>query len=254
MNNIIKYADSIQVIDDAGINYIYAKNAIRMQTAGNKLELYQGNVKLHSIAYNNITLYTDASQYPGSGTSGYANIAALISVILQNRFFEDSAVGGKSSRVSASLSRPNDTTAYASGDAISDSTATPTYLTFSNVASVPGGSGYIVKLRGMTDLKTFTGKVRLHLFHTAPTAVNDNAVYPLLWSNRANRIGQIDLSAFSTEDSTSSTAAHSSNADIRLHYQCASGSRDLYALVESLSAVTPAANQNFFFEISTDNN
>lgn len=163
------------------------------------------------------------------------------------------AVVGKTVAVNATLTRPADTNAYTALDAISDSVSSPTVLTFNNVARVNNGSGYLTKLRMMTNQSTFIGRIRLHLFHTAPTAINDNAACTLLWANRSNRIGHITLDAASTEGS-GSDAANASAISIRLPFVCAAADRNIYALVETLDGFTPISGQNFFFELTAELN
>lgn len=162
-------------------------------------------------------------------------------------------VGGNTVAVSVEFSRPADTTAYAARDAVANSTSSPTVLTFSNIARVNAGSGYITKARLMTDQSTNTARFRLHLYRTAPTAINDNAAWTLLWANRANRIGFIDFSALQTEG-TGSDAANALNTDIRLAFVCATASRALYGMLETLDAFTPASGQQFMIELSAEAN
>jgi hypothetical protein len=162
-------------------------------------------------------------------------------------------VGGHMEPVSATLTRPADTTAYAAKDAVSDSTSAPTVLTFSKLARVQGGSGYIVKARLMTNQSTNVARFRLHLYHTAPTAINDNAAHTLLWANRAARIGWIDFAACQTEG-TGSDAANALNDTVRLPFSCADTSRHLYGLLEAIDAFTPASAQVFFIELTADLN
>lgn len=162
-------------------------------------------------------------------------------------------VGGNMAAVSAAITRPSDTTAYTAKDAVSDSTSAPTVLTFANLARVNAGSGYIVKGRLMTNQSTNTARFRLHLFHTSPTAINDNSPYTLLWANRANRLGYLDFASCQTEGS-GSDAASALNDTVRLPFVCASGSRAVYGLLEAIDAFTPASGQLFYVELTTDNN
>lgn len=162
-------------------------------------------------------------------------------------------VGGNTAAVSVSFTRPADTTAYAAKDAVSNSTSAPTVLTFSNLARVNAGSGYITKARVMTDQAANVARFRLHLYHTAPTAINDNAQHTILWANRANRIGFIDFDAMQTEG-TGSDAANALNSTIRLAFVCAAASRTIYGLLETRDAFTPANGQNFLIEITSENN
>lgn len=162
-------------------------------------------------------------------------------------------VGGKMASVAVTLTRPSNTDAYTAKDAVTDSTSAPTNLTFTNLARVNAGGGYIVKARLMTNQSTNTARFRLHLYPTAPTAINDNAAYTLLWANRANRIGYIDFAACQTEGS-GSDAANSQNDTVRMPFVCASTSRHLYGLLETLDAFTPASGQIIYIELTSDQN
>jgi hypothetical protein len=61
------------------------------------------------------------------------------------------SVSGQSTVVSANFTRPPDTTNYNSQDIVSNSTSSPVILTFTNIARVNQGSGYIVKARIITN-------------------------------------------------------------------------------------------------------
>ena len=163
-------------------------------------------------------------------------------------------IGGRTVRVAATFARPADTSAYAALDTISTSTSAPVVITFSNMARVNAGSGYITKARIMTDQKTNTARFRLHLFHTAPTLTNDNAAFPLLWADRANRVGKIDFGAMTTEDATNSTCAESLNEAVRLSFTCEAANTALYGILETLDAFTPASGQNFYISLTAEQN
>lgn len=162
-------------------------------------------------------------------------------------------VAGKMATVYVEFTRPSDTTAYAAKDAISNNTSAPAVLTFTNLARVNGGSAYIVKARLMTNLSTDTKRYRLHIYHTAPTPINDNSPFTLLWANRTNRLGYIDFPACATEG-TGSDAAGSLNDTIRHPFVCASGSRHIYGLLETLDAGTPGNAQAYYIELTPDLN
>jgi hypothetical protein len=162
-------------------------------------------------------------------------------------------VGGNEVVVSAAFARPADVAAYASKDVVSNSTSAPIVLTFANLARVNAGSGYLVKARLESDQATNTARFRLHLYHTAPTPINDNAAFTILWANRAKRVGTIDFDALQTEGA-GSDAAYSANKDVRLAFACDAASRTLYGVLETLDPFTPASGQNFFVELAADNN
>ena len=162
-------------------------------------------------------------------------------------------VGTNGVIIGVELIRTADTTAYAVNDAVSNSTSSPTVLTFTNLARANAKSGYLVKARLITDQKANVAQFRLHLFHTTPTAVNDNAAYPLLYANKDKAVGYIDFNAMTTEDATSSDSAFSIWTG-QVHFVCATASRTLYGLLETKTAFTPASGQKFYIELSADNN
>jgi len=75
----------------------------------------------------------------------------------------------------------------------------------------------------------------------------------LLWANRASRIGTIDFTVMQTEGS-GSTAANNQNMIVRLPFVAAAGDSNIYGLLETLSAFTPASAQNFYIELVADQN
>lgn len=168
-------------------------------------------------------------------------------------------VAASSILVSESVARAADTTAYAAKDVVS--TAVGYVMTFAGMGRVVGGSGTIVKARLMTSQKTCTAQFRLHLFHTAPTAVADNVAYPMLWTNATNRVGMIDFPACASEDTSTSTAAATmrpssdgSYSAPNLWYKCAGADTALYGLLETLTVFTPDNAQAFLIELGAERN
>lgn len=161
------------------------------------------------------------------------------------------AVSGQGTVVAVTLTRPADTTAYAALDTIADSTSAPTIISFANVARVNAGTGYIVKARLETNQSTNVARFRLHLYHTTPTAINDNAACTVLWANRANKIGFIDFDPAITEG-TGSDVAITLNASARLKFTCATGSKTIYGILQTRDAFTPVSAQNFYIELTSE--
>ncbi len=162
------------------------------------------------------------------------------------------SIGGQKAVVQTVKVRPADTNAYAANDSVSDSTSAPTNFTFASLARVAGGTGYIVKARLITNNSATAARFRLHLFLSSVVGINDNAAYTALWAQRADRLGYIDFAALSTEGSGSDSAA-SLNATVRLPYNCGTSLRTIYGLLETLDAFTPASAQNFFIELTSEN-
>jgi hypothetical protein len=158
------------------------------------------------------------------------------------------------------------TASYTAKYAITDNATagSATNITFANVNATAAGQGYITKVRFMTDntawASTNAAVLKLHLFHTAPTPLGNNAAYTLLYSTAANRIGIITLPTLTTEGSGST--ASSALWTGALKYKLAAASTTIYGILEvdSFSGTMAASSlgagsapQNIFIEISTDN-
>jgi hypothetical protein len=89
--------------------------------------------------------------------------------------------GGNSVVVGATFNRPADTTAYAVGDLIANSTTAGSVVPVPSVAGrVSGGTGVIRRIRVSTTQTGLAGTeiVRVHLFKASPTVTNgDNGAF-----------------------------------------------------------------------------
>lgn len=187
--------------------------------------------------------------------TSYANLAAMVAAVTKMITAAVQVGGLIGEPVEVTLTRPSDTTAYAANDAISSSTSSPAAIIFdlANCSVPAGGSGYIVKARLMTNKNDITPRIRVHLYKSAPTQINDNSPFTLLWANRANRIGYIDFPALATAG-TGSDATHSLVADLRLPFKLAAGETRLWAIIQTLDAFTPSSGQQLFFSLLADRN
>lgn len=159
------------------------------------------------------------------------------------------AANSRLSTIGVSFARPANTTAYAALDTVSDSTSAPSVLTFATNTST---QGYITKARLMSNNVATAGVVfRLHLYHTAPTAINDNSPFALLYANRANKIGMLDFPSTATEG-TGSDSIRTQNITDRLPF-ITSGTA-IYGILETLTVFTPASAQQFYVELTLDMN
>lgn len=166
-------------------------------------------------------------------------------------------VAGNMTTITApEMTRPSDTNAYTAGDVVGDSTTTITLLAFANFARVNNGSGYIVGARLVTDKKSITPRIRVHLFKvTNPTLGGDNAAWQDRYADDANVLGYFDLPAMQTgTDSTNSTQSWTQDLTLRIPYICASATRSIYAALEALDAFTPANGQKFLLTLIGNNN
>ena len=143
----------------------------------------------------------------------------------------------------ASFSRPADTTAYASGDLVANSTTVGTVqpLTLTNAARVTDGSGRIERIRLYKSGAGLTGAAfRVHIFASVPVVTNgDNGAFA---TSTAGYVGAFDVTmdrAFT--DGAFGVALPVLGNSVQFK---ASGTM-LYALIEARGAYAPASGETF---------
>jgi hypothetical protein len=153
-----------------------------------------------------------------------------------------SNVGGYSKIVTATLTRPNDTTAYAAGDQVADSTSAPTILTFSNCGRTSGGSGVIVGATLIDHSNQATAPdLELWIFNTTATPNNDNAAFAPSDNTADTCIGVIHFTASYAGDSATSGNKFYDAGPFSIPYVCTT--TDLYGMLVVRNAYTPTAQE-----------
>jgi len=153
----------------------------------------------------------------------------IMNILAENR--------GKS--ISVSVTRPNDTTAYAANDVIG--TATSGNLTFTDIVPRQGAGFLVLGSRLRIDVNAVPSGMagfRLHLYNAAPTAIADNAAFNLPSGDRTKYLGYITMST--PVDFGDTLVAVDDN--MNFSGKCADGSTTIYGMLETLGAYTPAAS------------
>ena len=145
------------------------------------------------------------------------------------------------------VTRPADTTAYASGDLIANSTTAGSVVPIS-FANVQRNAGGISRVRRVRISKTGTGvtncTIRVHLFAgTAPTVSSGDNAAMVIASGAANYLGSADVVVGQT---FSDGAAGQLAADIL------TTSNTLYGLLEARGAYTPASAEVLTVRLELD--
>lgn len=147
--------------------------------------------------------------------------------------------------ISATFTRPADTTAYSVGDLIANSVTAGSVvpMAFKLDNSFPMGQFRLTRARIYKNgVAVSNANFRLHLYQALPAVTNgDNGAW--LSSGAANWLGNIDIPsmlAFSDGASGSGSAAAGSELLIRM----ASGTV-VYGLLVALAAYTPASAEVF---------
>lgn len=148
-------------------------------------------------------------------------------------------------KVSANFTRPNDTTAYASGDLVANSTTAGSVspMTF----ALPFGQGLRIWRVGLlkSDATPTNASFRLHLYNDSPTVTNgDNAAW---LSIVAGYQGFVDIVASGQTFSDDSTGfgVYVNNSVFAPLYIVADTDFKLYGLLEARAAYTPVAQEVF---------
>lgn len=140
---------------------------------------------------------------------------------------------------SASVTRPADTTAYASGDLVANSTTAGSVvpLAFYGATRGPGLGAQIRRARvGKSGTSVTNATFRLHLFTASPTVGSgDNAAISIS-TGAANYLGQIDVTV---GQAFGDGAAGQATTEINF------ATSTLYGLLEARGAYTPASAEVF---------
>lgn len=157
-----------------------------------------------------------------------------------------------SKTVEASYTRPADTTAYAAGDVVANSTSAATILSFTGFARAPGLGGVVQNAVLIDSVAAATKPwLELYLFDTAPTMQNDNAAWAPSDAELEKCLGVIVFDGTATNAfKTTSNGGLVASGAVSLSMQCASGSSTLYGILVARNAYVPASGEKFVVRLS----
>lgn len=152
---------------------------------------------------------------------------------------------------SANFTRPADTTAYASGDLVANSTTAGSVVALSWVVGSPDSrKGFIRKVRmWSSDSDTTNASFRIHFYtanpcSTAPTN-GDNGAYAMAVSDgNSIYIGAVDITFDRTINNSDAYGSGVPGTGAEMNYDLGTGTT-LYALIEARAAYTPASGEVF---------
>lgn len=152
-------------------------------------------------------------------------------------------VGSRMISMAVEFTRENNALPYSIGDTVLSSAATPVLVAFPNIFRVNGASALLVLARVVVNVKSVTPVLRLHFFNASnPVISGDNLQHQELYADTPKRLGYLELPAMETAANTaSSDMSRSINNSGTLILTAASNSRNLYALLETRSALTLTA-------------
>lgn len=138
--------------------------------------------------------------------------------------------------MTATVTRPADTNAYAANDAFSNSTSAPTAGggTLTDAARISGGSGVIRDIIVLYSTATAVDG-EIWIYDSAPTAQNDNAAWSVTDADQAKLVAIIP---FTTVADTLNAVQHIKGLDIG--YTCV-GTANLRFMIKIITAYTPGS-------------
>lgn len=156
-------------------------------------------------------------------------------------------VDGKAYRVTTTITRPSNTTAYTAGDVVG-STNGSAILTLSGIG--PSGGYVLVQSAALifsdSTVPAGMGAFRVHVYSTSPTAIADNAPFDLVSGDRASYMGYVDLSAPQDLGSTIYTQVDYPGRLLKL----AAASNTFFVEIETRNAYTPVSASTIELRIS----
>lgn len=144
------------------------------------------------------------------------------------------------------LTRPADTTAYAAGDNVSNSTTVPVALAFTNFANRNGGVGTIMSATIESTRATNSVLLDLLLFNgaAAPTATNDNAALNPSDADADDCAGIINFPT-ANQIAMSSNKVWVATAPVGLQIKCDAATSTVWGLIRMGAAYTPDSAEVF---------
>lgn len=157
-------------------------------------------------------------------------------------------VGSKQVTVSANFTRPADTTTYAAGDAVTNSTSSPSVMTFNSVARANQGAGVIIGAVLIDSAaQTLKGQFELWLYDTTFSADNDNAAFTPSDGETETLIGVIPFLVPYVGDATSGAGGNCvfPVGNLSIPFNCGASSDDIFGQLVVRNAYVPVSGEKF---------
>lgn len=184
-------------------------------------------------------------QISASVQAAAASLAATIATAPAAGENHIGEVGGNSAVVGGSFARPANTTAYASGQLVANSaTAASVQPIACAVARKNAGTGVLVGARlSKSGVSLTNASFRVHLFKTSPTTTaGDGQTFAGAVNGvAAIEIGYVDVAM----DQAYADGAKGFASLTNKVFDAATGSQNIYALIEARGAYTPASGETF---------
>lgn len=210
-----------------------------------------GTVSLPTGAATDSTVSAMSGKLPA--TLGQKAMSASMAVAIASDQSNVPVISNNSEvRISANFTRPSDTTAYAAGDLVANSTTSGSVvpLSFANVVRSAGDCVRIERVRIEKSGTSLTNaSFRLHLFEASPTpTVGDNGVFNnagvLATNNVLNHAGTFPVTmSWSGSDGAMGIGVPTTGAGATVS---PTSGTTIYGLLEVTGAYTPSSGEVFY--------
>lgn len=210
-----------------------------------------GTISLPTGAATETTLSGMSGKLPA--TLGQKTMANSMSVAIASDQGNVPVISNNSEvRISANFTRPADTTAYAAGDLVANSTTAGSVvpLTFTNAIRTAGDCVRIERVRiEKTSTSLTNASFRLHLFEASPTpTVGDNGAFNasgvLATNNVLNYVGAFNVTMTNSgSDGAAGFGVPITGAAITIS---PTSGTSVYGFIEVTAAYTPTSGETFY--------
>lgn len=141
--------------------------------------------------------------------------------------------------VAQGFTRPADTTAYASGDLVANSTTAGSVvpMAFGDITRGPGLSSRVRRVRLVKSAASVTNaSFRLHLFNVLPTVTSGDNAAIVIATGSAGYVGHVDITIAQT---FTDGAADQATTEMNI------ASQAIWGLLEARGAYTPTSAEVF---------
>lgn len=155
-------------------------------------------------------------------------------------------VRGMGRTIKQSFTRPADTTAYAAGDVVCNSTSAPVIMQF-NVASKEAGALGIIQQAILIDSESVATKpdLELWLFDTTITMDNDNAAFTPTDAELLTLVGVIPFLTSTFKVGTASGNSICQVDNLGIPFNTLVGDNTLYGVLVVRNAYVPVSGETF---------
>lgn len=152
--------------------------------------------------------------------------------------------------LTTTITRPSDTTTYAAEDSVNATGGATSCITFTVADGfdiTTGMSLQIKTARLTTNSNTTTNaSFRLIIYDQSVSGFADNSPFPMLWANRAKKIGYIDFTL--ATGGSGSDAAEAIVTDVNLSVR--TEATNIFGILVAKAAYVPTSAQVFYIELN----